>query len=227
MTSLANKPRVGLWMGGAYLVSLAIAGLVLAALGAGVRGTTLGLQVTARWSYCFFILAYVGGPLASLFGPAFMGFARRGRELGLAFASAHVTHLCLVAWLYYISPTPPVGTFSAVYFGIAALLAYLLALFSIPTLIARLPPSLWWALRTLGMDYIAIAFLRDFLHSPFRGSLLHQVAYLPFVTVGLGAAVIRIAAYAKKMHLRRVRSVSAASTADSSLARASGNRSQR
>lgn len=225
MTSFATKPRIALWMGGAYLGSLAIAGLVLAALGPGVRGTTFGLQLTARWSYCFFILAYVGGPLATLFGPAFAGIARRGRELGLAFASAHLTHLCLVGWLYYISPTPPVGTFAAVYFSIAALLAYLLALFSIPALLAKLPPSLWWVLRTLGMDYIAVAFLRDFLHSPFSGSLLHRVAYLPFAAVGLAAAIIRIAAYARKIHRRRVRPAPA--TSASSFAGVSGDGARR
>jgi hypothetical protein len=191
-------------MGGAYVGSLAVAGLALAALGDGGRGTTFGLQLTARWSYCFFILAYVGGPLATLFGPAFQGLARRGRELGLAFASAHLTHLCLVVWLYYISPKPPVPASSALYFGIAALLTYLLALFSIRTLIAKLPPILWWGLRTLGMDYIAIAFLRDFLHTDFSGSLLHLIGYLPFIAVGLVAALIRIAAYARKAHRKWV-----------------------
>lgn len=185
-------------MGGAYLGSLAIAALVLAALGAGERGTVIGLQLTARWSYGFFILAYVGGPLATLFGPAFQGLARRGRALGLAFASAHLTHLCLVVWLYHISAKPPVPTSSAVYFGIAVLFTYVLALFSIPTLVAKLPPRLWWWLRTLGMEYIALAFLRDFLTSVFNRSLLHIIGYLPFVAVGLAAAAVRIAAYVLK-----------------------------
>lgn len=227
MTSWATKPRVGLWMGGAYLGSLAIAGLALAALGAGGRGTTFGLQLTARWSYCFFILAYVGNPLTTLFGPAFQGLARRGRELGLAFASAHLTHLCLVVWLFYISPKPPVPASSVLFFGTAALLTYLLALFSIPTLQAKLPPALWWVLRTFGMDFIAIAFLRDFLHSSFSGSLLHRVAYLPFIAVGLMAVVLRIAAYARKAHRRWVRSVPAAATGGSSLAGASGDGERR
>ena len=212
MSSPAHKPRVGLWMGGAYLGSLAIAGFALAALGAGDRGTTFGLQLTARWSYCFFILAYVGGPLATLFGAVFQRVARRGRELGLAFASAHVTHLCLVVWLFYISAKPPEPTSSVLYFGIAALLTYLLALFSFPTLLAKLPPSLWWGLRTLGMDYIAIAFLRDFLHGQFSGSVLHLVGYLPFIAAGLAAALIRIAAYAKKIHRTWARSAPASTT---------------
>lgn len=199
VTSSANKPHVALWMGGAYLGSLAIAGLALAAFGHGVHGTTFGLQLTARWSYLFFILAYVGGPLATLFGPGFQRLARRGRELGLAFASAHLTHLCLVVWLYYISPKPPIPQSAALYFGIAAVLTYLLALFSISSLLAKLPASLWWGLRTLGMDYIALAFLRDFLGaSAFSGSFLHFLAYLPFVATGLAAALIRIAAYTKK-----------------------------
>jgi hypothetical protein len=205
-------------MGGAYLGSLAFAGFALAALGSGVHGTTFGLQLTARWSYCFFILAYVGGPLATLFGPAFQGLARRGRELGLAFASAHLTHLCLVVWLYYISPKPPIPASAALYFGIAALLTYLLALFSIPSLPAKLPPSLWWGLRTLGMDYIALAFLRDFLNvSLFSGSVPHLIAYLPFVAVGVAAALLRIAAYARKAHRKWARPASAPTTGGSSL----------
>lgn len=227
MTSSANSPRVAPWMGGVYLGSLVIAVLALAALGAGVRGTTMGLQLTARWAYCFFIPAYIGGPLATLFGPVFAGFARRGRAFGLAFAAALFTHLCLVAWLFYISPTRPIGTFAAVFFGIGALLTYLLALFSIPTLVAKLPPSLWWALRTLGMDYIMIAFLRDFLHPRFNDSLLHLAGYLPFIAIGLAAAVIRIAAYSKKMLRKRARSASAPPAGGSRLEGLSVDRAQR
>ena len=227
MTSAANKPRVAVWMGGAFLGSLVFAGLALAALGGGGRGTAFGLQLTARWSFCFFILAYVGGPLATLFGPAFQALARRGRELGLAFASAHLTHLCLVAWLFYISPKPPEPLSSVLYFGIAALLTYLLALFSIPSLLAKLPPSLWWGLRTLGMDYIAIAFLRDFLHFSFGGSLLHRLGYLPFIAAGVVAGLIRIAAYAKKIHRKWARSAPAPVAGGSSLAGASGDGKRR
>lgn len=220
VTSSANKPRAGLWMGGAYLGSLALAALVLADFGAGDHGTRIGLQLTARWSYGFFILAYVGGSLATLFGRTFQPLARRGRELGLAFASAHLTHLCLVAWLYYISPKPPIPTSGAIYFGVAALLTYLLALFSIPALLAKLPAILWWGLRTLGMDFIAIAFLRDFLSASYSASLLHLIGYLPFTAVGLLAALIRIAAYAKKTYRKWARSAPATMTGGSRLARA-------
>jgi hypothetical protein len=205
-------------MGGAYLGSLAIAVLALAAFGAAERGTDIGLQLTARWSYCFFILAYVGGPLATVFGPVFKPLARRGRELGLAFASAQATHLCLVVWIYHISPKPPIPLSGAIYFGIAAFFTYLLALFSIPGLVAKLPPRLWWALRTFGMEYIALAFLRDFLHKPFSGSLKDVVGYLPFVLLGLTAALVRIAAYVKKARRKVTQAAPAPMSANSSFA---------
>jgi hypothetical protein len=47
--------------------------------------------------------AYTGSVLTTLFGPAFEPIKRRTREFGLAFASAHLVHLALVAWL--IRPT--------------------------------------------------------------------------------------------------------------------------
>jgi len=87
-------------------------------------------------------------------------------------------------------------------------------------LVVKLPAILWWALRTLGMDYIALAFLLDFLNSPFS-SLLHLIGYLPFVAVGLVAALIRIAAYTKKAHRKWTRPAPAPATGGSSVAGAS------
>lgn len=196
--------RTAYWMAGAFLASLVLASITLAALGVGHHGTIIGLQLTARWSYCFFLPAYVGGALAALFGTAFQPLARRGRDLGLSFASAHLTHLSLVAWLYYISPRPPVGEFSAIYFIIAAIFVYVLALFSIPTLAAKLSPRAWWWLRTVGMEFIAIAFLSDFLRNPFEGGLARLAAYLPFIVVGCAAALLRIAYYSKRLRQKRL-----------------------
>jgi len=42
---------------------------------------------------------YAGGAMTALFGPAFEPFKKRAREFGLAFASAHLVHIALVAWL--------------------------------------------------------------------------------------------------------------------------------
>lgn len=191
-------------MGGAFLASLALAGADLAIMGAGHKGTVLGLQLTGRLSYCFFLPAYVGGALTALFGTSFQPLARRGRDLGLAFASAHVTHLCLVAWLYYISSRPPVGTFTAIFFGIAAVLTYVLALFSVPTVAAKLPSRWWWWLRTLSMEFIALAFLSDFLRNPFGEGLVRMLAYLPFIALGSCAAIVRISFYARQLRRRQL-----------------------
>lgn len=187
-------------MSGAFLGSLVVAAATLAFFGTGIGATDVGLQLTARWSYCFFIPAYAGGALATIFGPALLPLARRGRDLGLAFASAHLTHAGLVAWLYYISPHPPLSTRSAIFFGSALLVTYALALFSFPKWVAKLPPRAWWALRTFGMDYIALAFVYDLHNNPFNHGLVHLLAYLPFFAIGIAALLLRAASYAKRLH---------------------------
>jgi len=192
-------PRASLWMAGAFLVSLVIAAGTLSHFGAATKGTVTALQLTARWSYGFFWLAYTGGPLNTLFGPRFQPLARRGRVLGLGFASAHLTHAGLVAWLYHISPTPPVPASSAIFFGAALGFTYLIALLSIPTLAAALPRWLWRAIVIAGMELIALAFLRDFLRDPRGHGIARLVGYLPFTTLAITAALLRIAAYWVKL----------------------------
>jgi hypothetical protein len=59
----------------------------------------VALRMTARWSFLLFWVAYAGGALATLFGPALAPLSGRGREFGLAFAAAHLVHIGLVIWL--------------------------------------------------------------------------------------------------------------------------------
>lgn len=195
-----QAPRTSLWMGGAFLVGLIIALITLLHFGSGDRGTRIALQLTARWSYGFFSLAYLGGPLVTIFGSRFQPLARRGRELGLAFASAHLTHAGLVVWIYHISRTPPIGVFGAIFFSIALGFTYLLALLSIPTLAARLPRWLWRAILIVGMEFIAYAFLTDFLGHHFGHGLEDVIFYLPFTMVAVAAALLRITAYGIKLY---------------------------
>jgi hypothetical protein len=208
-----STSRTGVWMGGACVVSLALAALVLLVRGPGSDATHTALRLTARWAYCFFWPAYTGGALATLFGARFQPIARRGRELGLAFAAAMLPHAGLIAWLYYISPHPPLPTHSAVFFGGALFLAYLLALFSIPRLFASLPRPAWVALRTVGMEYIALAFLLDFLQNPFEHGLVNLMAYLPFIALAGAALLLRICAQAKRYAGSRARNHAATATA--------------
>jgi hypothetical protein len=105
-------PVAAVWMGSAFCAALGLAALALAALGPGEHGTVVALKVTARFSFLLFWLAYAAGAMTTLFGSAFEPLKRRGREFGLAFASAHLAHLGLVVWLTYIVRRHLAGYFS-------------------------------------------------------------------------------------------------------------------
>ena len=84
-----------------------------------------------------------------------------------------------------------------IFFGIGVIWVYLLALLSIPRLAAKLRPGTVRLLRTVGVEYIAFAFLVDFAKNPFRGSMLHLLAYLPFLALAAAGPLSRLAATAK------------------------------
>jgi hypothetical protein len=186
-----------LWMVGAFCAAMALAAAVLAALGAGERGTHVALQATARLSFVLFWPAYCAAALAQLFGPSFQPLQRRVREFGLAFAAAHLVHLGLVAWLTYIGHAPPRGTF--IFFGIATVCTYSLALFSVSRLQRALGDSGWWLLRIVGLNYIAFAFAVDFLRLPASASTKYLMGYLPFVLLAVAGPVLRLAAFGQRV----------------------------
>lgn len=208
--------RSGPWMAAGFLGALALATASLVWFGPGQRGTLTALQLSARWAYAFFWPAYVGAALASLCGPRFEPLARRGRELGLAFAAAMLVHLGMIVRIYAISSKPPIPLANAVYFGIGLGFAYLMALLSFPALGARLAPRARRIVFTLGLEYIALAFLRDFLHNPFDGSAAHLVGYLPFIGLALLGAALRILFYARRLRDRFVPSRAAQPVASES-----------
>lgn len=193
------QSRAAPWMGAGLLGSVALATVALVWLGTGQRGTLTALQLTARWAYLFFWPAYAGGALASLFGARFQPLARRARVLGLAFAAAMLGHITMIVRLYAISAREPIPLSSAIYFGIGLVFAYTLALFSIPALAARLSARARPWLFTLGLEYIALAFLRDFLHDPFARGLEHLIGYLPFVALAGLALLLRLIVYGKRL----------------------------
>jgi len=178
---------------GAFVPALFLAWRALAVFGTAAPGTVFALQVTARWAYAFFWLAYAGSSLPGFFGPRLVPVARRGRELGLAFSAALVPHAALVAWLFYISPTPPMSIPKVVFFCVALVLTYVLALLSIPLINLRISPALSRGIRLLSVEYIALAFLRDFLRLPMHGSWLERLSYLPFIALAVVAALLRLA----------------------------------
>jgi hypothetical protein len=183
----------GLWMGAALLAAFCLAGLVLGLLGFGERGTVAALLATARLSFLLFWVAYSGGALAALFGRLFQPVKAHAREFGLAFAAAHLVHIGLVGWLCAIGHAPGVPVF--VFFGIALVWTWLLALFSFSRWREAAHPAVWWLLRVVGMNYIAYAFAVDFLKDPFGGGVKQLVEYLPFATLAVVGPALRLAAF--------------------------------
>jgi hypothetical protein len=184
-------------MAAAFLVGLVIVLAVRAGAGPGER-VAMALRATARWSFLLFWLASTGGALTTLFGSRFQALARRARDFGLAFASAHLVHLGVVAWVYFSSPDPPMRS-TLVFFGIAAIWTYVLAILSIKRLSVRLNPRAWRTVRTLGVEYIGLAFLTDFAKHPFQGGVLDVANYLPFLALAIAGPILRLAALVKRL----------------------------
>jgi hypothetical protein len=192
------RKRTTKWMAASFGVALAIVLISRLGLGPGERVDT-ALRATARWSFLLFWLAYAGSPLATVFGSRFQALAHRGRDFGLAFASAHLAHLGVVAWVYYGSVGQPFTRSTIIVFGIAAIWTYVLAILSIKRLSARLNPRVWRIVRTLGVEYIALAFLTDFAKNPFEDGFASLLAYLPFQLLAVAGPLLRLAALAKRV----------------------------
>jgi hypothetical protein len=176
-----------------FLISaLCVASLFLFS---GTKGGRIGiaLQITARWSFLLFWLAYCGGAIAKLFGDRFAALARRGRDFGLAFASAQLVHFGLVAWLYLSAPKSNGGM---VFFWVGIFCTYLLALLSLPRLHDALGPKVWRTVRTAAMEYIALVFAADFILLPLQANGVgkYPLTYLPFVLLLIGGVVLRATA---------------------------------
>jgi hypothetical protein len=187
-------------MAGAFGGGLVLAVIVLVIEGTGSESLKLGLRVTARWSFLFFWLSYVGGAMATLFGPAFNGWARRGRQLGLAFAAAQLVHVVLIVWLGIVIGQIPLQGTILWFFLVALFFAYLLMLLSFGAGV-RLLGRLWRPLLFLGTTYILIAFGRDFLLGALGEKIQngrYAVQYVPFAILTLLAVVLRFAAFLQR-----------------------------
>jgi hypothetical protein len=183
------------WMALAFSASLGLAISIIAAFGID-PGLSIALRATARLAFLIFLPAYVGGPLTSLFGNAFLPVRQHARDFGLAFASAMVVHLGLVIWLCAIGAAPPVKTFLV--FGLAAVCLYLLALLSVRRVRELLPRKFWLPLRVVTTNYIALAFIYDFKH--FRmNNFYADIAYLPFAVLAIGGLILTIVAWAQNL----------------------------
>lgn len=196
--SVGALPVVGYGMAAAFIVSLALAAIVLTVAGAGEHGTALALRVTARWCFVLFWLAYAGGALAKYCGLRFAVLARQGRAFGLAFAAALAVHVGLVLWLMEVAADQRTAML-LFWAGVAC--TYALALLSLPRLRAWLGPRAWRAACEGAMQYIALVFAVDFIVEPLRanGPGKYPLTYLPFVVMLIGGVLLRLAAQMQRI----------------------------
>jgi len=188
----------------AFGVGLCLAGVVLAIEGIDVKSLKLALRVTARWSFLLFWVAYAGGAMAALFGPAFTPLARRGREFGLAYAAAMLTHVDLLIWIFKLTSHAPLSGNSLLFFGIGIVFTYVLALFSFGRLAEALGPTGWFILRIAGVNYILFAFASDFVPAVIHPrtaqyEVWRLLAYVPFAAMSVAAPILVLAAAAHRL----------------------------
>jgi hypothetical protein len=197
-------------MAAAFCVALALAVGVGAVFGARSHGFRIALDATARFNFLLFWPAYAGGALAALFGNVFSPLRDNARNFGLAFAAALPVHLGLVVCLCAAGDPPDTRTF--VVFGAAAIFTYLLALLSIARVRQTLPDRFWPPIRSLAMNYIAYAFLKDFARHGVggllygTGDLLGILEYAPFAALAIVGPMARFAAWIQKLRRQAGRS---------------------
>ncbi len=191
-----------LWIGAAFGVSLGLTTAVLAIKGVDQDSIVLALQVTARWAFLFFWVAYTGRALVTLFGSA-LALLARGREFGLAYAAAMLSHVGLLVWLFQITGRAPLNGRGLVFFGIGIVFTYVLAVLSFGRLAEALGPRSWRTFKFVGMNYILYAFSVDFVPAVLRHGhtqfvALRVFAYVPFAAMCIAAPLLVLAAAAHR-----------------------------
>jgi hypothetical protein len=200
VTTMNGHGYTRLWMAVAFCATLGLTGSAVAIFYTPHNNLGIALATSARVSFLLFWPAYVGSALTSLFGDVFLPLSQHARDLGLAFAAALLVHLGIVAYLCAVGHPPPAGTF--VVFGAAAILTYLLALLSIGRVRRAMPRAFWPFFRAVAMNYIAFAFLKDFVKFPLS-DLRNALLYLPFAGLATIGPMLKLAAWMQKMRYTR------------------------
>ncbi len=191
-----RSPKTRDWMILAATVSLAMALLIAVATPRGER-VALALRATARWSFLWFWLASTAGALFTLWGGRFEAPARRARDFGLAFASAHAVHIALAIFMLYVLAAPFPRS-KLIFFGVGVFWVYLLALLSFKRVAALVQARTARVLRMIGVEYIGLVFIFDFYQGPFQGGVMNVIVYLPFLIMAALGPLLRFAALLKR-----------------------------
>jgi hypothetical protein len=181
-------------MGFAGASALTVAVIALLLRGIDEHGVGFATVSAARVAFIFFWLAYVSGPLATLFGARFVALARHRRELGLAFAAALFVHLVLVGWLFRIAAQQPLSDTWITYFAIGALCVYALALGSAGQFREITTTTAWRLFSAIALNYVAFLFFRDFVLLPLLDGTRIPLSGMPFAVLSIVGPLLRLAA---------------------------------
>jgi hypothetical protein len=181
------------WMCAAFCAALGLAVGVLAVAGTGEKGTGAALHLTGRMSFLLFWPAYAGAAMATFFGPRFEILVRHRRDFGLAYASAHLVHVGLVAHLVWMFERPFIEAVMP-FFAVGVVWTYVLALFSWERCSRLLTRSFWRAVYNIGLEYLALVFFSDLVLQPIQGHTKRPLEYLPFSTLAIAGPLLRSAA---------------------------------
>jgi hypothetical protein len=188
----ARRFTTALCMSAAFCAALAASVIALGIFGTGEKGTGIALRLTGRFSLLLFWPAYAGGAMAALLGPRFEILPRYRRNFGLAYASAHLVHVGLVAHIISMSARPTIESIMP-FFAVGVVWTYLLALSSWERFSRLFGPGLWQTLRNVGLEYLALVFFADLVLLPVQGHTNHPFQYLPFSILIIVGAILRMA----------------------------------
>jgi hypothetical protein len=164
---------------------------VLALAGTEEYGVRLLTRTTVRAAFLLFLLAYVASSARRLWpGDATRWLLRNRRYIGIGFGIAMALHLDAILLLNLLlgdSFTSPIATllFGGLAYGFIAAMTFT----SFDRTAAWLGPQRWNTLHTVGIHYVGIVFLVQWL-----GMLTESFLYLPFLLAMLGGFAVRFAA---------------------------------
>lgn len=188
-----------------WLIAVAAGGaLAICAAAALVPGSFdervgLATRLTARWSACWFLAAFVAGPLQRIYGGVWSAVARQRRYLGLGFAAAHTVHfVCLTIALTMTPTTRPLlvlaggGTAYAVMFAMAA---------TSNDAAMRALGKNWKRLHTVGIWLIWFIFLQSYVGRIFKPGT--EMLGMVMTSLFVGAALLRVPVVRKLLSPKR------------------------
>lgn len=134
----------------------------LVLFGVSDRGLQLAARYTVRVSFPLFLLAYLAGPLVTLWRSNLTRWLQKNRRyLGLNFAIAHTIHLgALTAYFVFLGVSPDAATLIGG--GLAYALMFAMAATSNDWSVRKLGTN-WRSLHSVGLHYLWLIFLITYL----------------------------------------------------------------